>query len=120
MDRRIVLGGLALCAFAVTLALTSGREMLAPATELVSPVPVPALKQDSIVQTAPSVPAPASLSPDTPIATPPPTATTPPAALTAPLDTSPTQSEYEQNINPGVDIEAMRRDRGVQHTPEPN
>ncbi len=119
VDRRILLGGLALGAFAVTLALTAGREVRAPSAEDVATNPAPAPHQDSNLPTGPAVLAPRTALPETPTEAPPPTAATPPAVI-APLDTSPSESEYEQNVNPGVDIEAMRRDRGVQHAPEPH
>ena len=114
MNRRILTGGLALGAFLVTLAFVSWHEDLwRPATDPAPSVavqpsrnpvaPVPVAAPPVAAETATSAPTDAAPLP----------ATTP--APAPPPDNAPADSAYDQNINPGVDPEAMRRDRGVQH-----
>jgi hypothetical protein len=38
------------------------------------------------------------------------------APTVAPTEAAQPEPQYEQNANPGVDSEAIRRDRGVQHS----
>jgi hypothetical protein len=41
---------------------------------------------------------------------------TPPPTLAPPETSQVVEQQYEQRANPGVDSEAIRRDRGVQHS----
>jgi hypothetical protein len=115
------LGGLVLGAFIVTLAFTSWREGLWHSAEPpASAVPEP--HEDAVAPARPVASLASDPSPQNVTSTPPSAVTPTPAAMNptpaaAPPDSSAGQSLYEQNVNPGVDIEAMKRDRGVQHSP---
>jgi hypothetical protein len=114
-------------AFGVTLAFSSWHEGLwdSAAEPPISAVPQPT--DDSVVP-APPAPSPAdppsmsaTVTPPSPAAA---TAMKPPPA-TAPADASQAETsqgdpQYEQIANPGVDSEAIRRDRGVQHSSGPH
>jgi len=125
VKNRILLGALAIGAFLVTLAFSTWHEgFWHPAPEPLStaapqlsagrvmptrPVAASAPNQasDATAATAPSMTAPVA------------TAVNTPAAI-APLEAPQGEPQYEQIANPGIDSEAMRRDRGVQHSPAAN
>lgn len=125
MNNRLLLGALAIGAFFVTLAFSSwhegfwhsaaaplttaapqlGRVGVTPARPATSPAPYPA--PEIMPSTAPRTTAPVAAAVNTP-------------AAIAPLEAPRGEPQYEQNANPGIDSEAMRRDRGVQHNPAAN
>ena len=118
VKRPIFLGGLAVGAFIVTLAFSSWHEGLWHAAAEPPTGAVPQPNRD-VVASGPAAP-PAgqsseAASPTPPGAVAPATAVNPPAAI-APLEAPQGDPQYEQSPNPGVDSEAMRRDRGVQHS----
>jgi hypothetical protein len=107
-------------AFVVTLALTSRHNGLwqsaaeTPASVALQPAknslaPTPATAAPASGQASPTLaPPPGEAAPAAP-------AMNSPAAVAAP-EASQSEPLYEQNANPGVDSEAIRRDRGVQHS----
>jgi hypothetical protein len=107
-------------AFVMTLAFSSWHEGLwdFAAEPPVSAVPQPS--EDSVVpaSAAPSAPDPSSQTATVTPRTVGAAAVKPPAA--APADTSQSETSpgdlYQEIPNPGVDTEAIRRDRGVQHS----
>jgi hypothetical protein len=121
VKRQILLGGLAVGAFIVTLAFSSWHVGLwhSAAEPPTSAAPQP--DKDSLVPTGPVASSPSDPSSEAMTSTPPsaaaPTAVAinPPATI-APTEASQGEPQYEQTANPGVDSEAIRRDRGVQHS----
>lgn len=112
------MGALAVGAFIVTLAFASWHEDLWHSTaELpAGAVPQPSKKDVAMGPVVPSADGSAeAANPAPPGAGAPATAVNPPVAI-APLEAPPDDPQYEQSPNPGVDSEAMRRDRGVQHS----
>jgi hypothetical protein len=123
LNKRILVSGLALGAFVATLAFSFWREGLWHSAAESAAVAAPVVSNDTVVQT--------------PQATPPPTVSTPEAtAATVPAEAAPVvpnpapaaetgdpslgETHYPQAANPGIDGEAIRRDRGVQHGPGSN
>jgi hypothetical protein len=120
VNRRILLSGIVVGAFVVTLALTSWHNGLwQSAAE--APPSVASQPAKNTLAPMPAVAAPASGQASATMA-PPPSEAAPaapamnsPAAVASP-EASQGEPLYEQNANPGVDSEAIRRDRGVQHS----
>jgi hypothetical protein len=111
-------------AFVVTLAFSSWHEGLwdSAAEPPVSAVPQPSTDNVVPMPTAPSPTEQAATVTAPSLAT---SAAMKPPAATAPSDTSQAETsqgdpQYEEIANPGVDIEAIRRDRGVQHSSGPH
>jgi hypothetical protein len=125
VKRRILLGALALGAFIVTLVFSSWHAGLWHTAAEPPAGAAPQPNQGGVVP-AGSVAASASDSQTQALtSTPPAVAAAPAAAMNpppaaAPAEASPGDSQYEQIANPGVDAEAMRRDRGVQHSSGPH
>jgi hypothetical protein len=117
VQRRILLSGLAVAAFAVTFAFTFRRPAGLPVSGALQPAKA-AVPAPSVASPADGPPAAAPMPPAA-VAAPPTAAPNPPPAAAA-SEASRTESLYDQNINPGVDVEAMRRDRGVQHSTPPH
>jgi hypothetical protein len=121
VNRRIVLGAVMGGAFIVTLAFSSWHEGLwdFAADPPVSAVPQPG--EDSVLP-APVAPSATDPSSQTATVVPPSVAAAaikPPSATAAADRSQPETSQsdlYEEIPNPGVDTEAIRRDRGVQHS----
>lgn len=122
VKKRLLLAGLAFGAFIVTFAISSWHNGLwrsaaeplsstaAPdskAVEPTKPATSPRLDPSSDPQSSasPSTAAPASAATNEPV-----------AVAIAPADASPDSPQLEQTVNPGVDVEAVRRDRGVQRS----
>jgi hypothetical protein len=118
VKRLILIGGLAVGAFLVTLAFSSWHEGLWQSATQPSPAAAPELK-DHVVVTGPAVAPPAEPSSEAKISMPPepaaPVRVSPPVGI-APDEAPQGQPQYQQYANPGVDSEAIRRDRGIQHT----
>jgi hypothetical protein len=112
VKRQILLGALAVGAFIVTLAFSSWNEGLwhSAAEPPASTAPQP--KRDSVVPTGLV----ASSASETPPSAAAPAAAMVPPPPTPPPEASQVEPQYEQYANPGVDSEAIRRDRGVQHS----
>jgi hypothetical protein len=118
VKRLILIGGLAVGAFLVTLAFSSWHDGRWQSVAQPSPAALPELK-DNVVATGPAPAPPAEPSSEAKISTPPePPASVPvsPPVAIAPYEAPQGQPQYQQYANPGVDGEAIRRDRGVQHT----
>ena len=123
-NSRILLGALALGAFIVTLAFSSWHEDLWQSAADSTGSAAPQSRKDGVVPPGPVVSVDSDLPPKAMTSMPPdaaaPAAAMTPTAAMAPLEASQGESQYEQNANPGVDGEAMRRDRGVQHSSAPH
>ena len=116
---RIVLGALAVGTFVATLAFSSWHEGL---WHSAGEPPMSAVAQPDKGIAVPRVAAsPAADASAVALTSTPPVAAAaaaaamnPPPTVASP-ETSSGEPQYQQNVNPGVDIEAVRRDRGVQH-----
>src|SRR5580692_10164952 len=113
VKRRILLGALALGAFIVTLAFSSWHEGLWHTTAELPTSAAPQPNNTGVVPTRPVASSASDPSSEAMTSTPPGAAALNPPPAVAPAEASPGEPQYEQNANPGVDSEAMRRDRGV-------
>jgi hypothetical protein len=116
VNRRIVILGVVVGAFALTLAATSG---LSGFWHAAGPAAAPVLQPAKGGFMADPAVAP-------PVAAPPAASTTsapvqtPPTVAPAAGEAAPSDPQYDQRVNPGVDTETIRRDRGVQRTSRSN
>ena len=122
MNRRILLGALAVGAFVVTLAFSSWHQGLWPFAAEPASVAAPhasqlgALSGTAASPRANALPETTTSTPNAPAAAP--AAVIPPPAI-EPTEVPQGQPLYDQVPNPGVDSEAVRRDHGVQHSSGP-